>query len=87
MLIAYTAIDGDSCSLVVKFWYELDRYLTESWPCIRRFDALGPVCESIQRNKPARVFVTAGDKQHKVSTTTVALIIEGKMTPADLLAE
>lgn len=74
-------------SLRIQHWYTADRYLVESWPGVHRLEILDKICESIRQNKPSRVFVVTEGKQHKISSTTVALIIEGKMTSADLLAE
>ena len=86
MFVEHQTSDGGH-SLLVKYWYAADRYLVQSWPGVHRLEVLDKICGSIRENKPSRVFVVTGDKQHKISSTTVALIIEGKMTSADLLAE
>lgn len=46
--------------------------------------AVGLVVEQIRAHRPSRVFVSVGDKMHKISTSMVTGIIEGRVTPIDI---
>jgi hypothetical protein len=72
----------------ISFSYVRDgEEFNEAHSTTGRVKAVDLICQTVVNSRPTRVFVVIGGNLHKLSSSTVRMIADGKLTTADLLAE
>lgn len=87
LFVQYSRGENGLFDVYMQYWSEEGQYTPVDTFSINRASIVRTVFHHIRQNKPKRVFVEIGDKQHKISSQTLKSIIDGKMESADITVE